>query len=110
MEAAELNRVFQMFNRNGDCRIPKKEHGNPLHNLDIHIPKAKLQSMMYKIDVNGDDCINMYKFGALHQTMMEERGEGGEEKDITAKMTIYLQKKYNFLLIRFELIKQVLLI
>ncbi|KAK8971108.1 Calmodulin-like protein 3 [Platanthera guangdongensis] len=98
MEAAELKRVFQMFDRNGDGRITKKELGDSLHNLGIHIPDAELQSMIDKIDANGDGCVDMDEFGALYQSIMEEQGgDGDEEEDMREAFNVFDQNGDGFI-------------
>ena len=54
MDPMELKRVFQLFDRNGDGRITKKELNDSLENLGIFIPDKELIQMIEKIDINGD--------------------------------------------------------
>ncbi|KAL6976229.1 Calmodulin-like protein 3 [Sarracenia purpurea var. burkii] len=81
MDSAELRRVFQLFDRNGDGKITKKELNDSLENMGISIPDADLIQMIRKIDVNGDGCVDIDEFGALYQSIMGERGGGGEEEE-----------------------------
>ncbi|CAI0426529.1 unnamed protein product [Linum tenue] len=69
MDATELKRVFQMFDRNGDGKITRKELSDSLQNLGIYIPEGDLTQMIEKIDVNGDGFVDMDEFGELYQTI-----------------------------------------
>ncbi|GMH27949.1 hypothetical protein Nepgr_029792 [Nepenthes gracilis] len=76
-----LERVFQMFDRNGDGRITRKELSDTLKNLGIYIPDTELMQMIEKIDVNRDGCVDIEEFGALYRTIMEERDEEEDTRD-----------------------------
>jgi len=72
--------VFQMFDKDGDGRITKKELNESLKNLGIIIPENELSLMLDKIDVNGDGCVDIEEFGELYKTIMvEDEDEVGEE-------------------------------
>ncbi|XP_064938352.1 calmodulin-like protein 3 [Musa acuminata AAA Group] len=88
MDPSELKRVFQMFDRNGDGRITKTELSDSLENLGIYIPEAELASMIEKIDVNGDGCVDMDEFGALYRSIMDERDE---EEDMREAFNVFDQ-------------------
>ncbi|KAG4174803.1 hypothetical protein ERO13_A11G143250v2 [Gossypium hirsutum] len=79
MDPIELGRMFQMFDRNGDGKITKQEFSYSLENLGIFIADDDLSQMIEKIDVNGDNYVNINEFGALYQTIMDDRDE---EEDI----------------------------
>ncbi|KAF8087400.1 hypothetical protein N665_0587s0007 [Sinapis alba] len=80
MDTTEIKRVFQMFDKDGDGRITKKELNDSLKNLGIIIPEKELWQMIDKIDVNGDGCVDIEEFGELYKTIMvEEDDEMGEE-------------------------------
>ncbi|GKV13280.1 hypothetical protein SLE2022_143690 [Rubroshorea leprosula] len=81
MDPTELKRVFQMFDRNGDGRITKKELNDSLENLGIFIPDLELTQMIDKIDVNGDNCVDIDEFGELYQSIMAERDEEEDMKE-----------------------------
>ncbi|XP_043722179.1 calmodulin-like protein 3 [Telopea speciosissima] len=86
MDPGELKRVFQMFDRNGDGRITKKELSDSLQNLGIFIPDDDLVQMIEKIDVNGDGCVDIDEFGGLYQTIMDERDE---EEDMREAFNVF---------------------
>ncbi|KAL2508096.1 Calmodulin-like protein 3 [Forsythia ovata] len=88
MDPAELRRVFQMFDRNGDGRITRKELSDSLEKLGIHIPEKELIQMVEKIDVNGDGFVDMEEFGTLYQTIMEEKDE---EEDMREAFNVFDQ-------------------
>ncbi|CAE6138684.1 unnamed protein product [Arabidopsis arenosa] len=80
MDSTELNRVFQMFDKDGDGRITTKELNESLKNLGIIIPENELTQIIQKIDVNGDGCVDIEEFGELYKTIMvEDEDEVGEE-------------------------------
>ncbi|KAJ0250181.1 Calmodulin-like protein 6 [Hirschfeldia incana] len=80
MDTTELKRVFQIFDKDGDGRITKKELNDSLKNLGIIIPEKELCQMIDKIDVNGDGCVDIEEFGELYKTIMvEDEDEVGEE-------------------------------
>ena len=94
MEASELKRVFQMFDRSGNGWITKKELGESLKNLGIHIPDKELASMIENIDVNGDGCVDIDEFGALYRSIMEERDE---EEDMREAFKVFDQDGDGFI-------------
>ncbi|OMP07050.1 Calcium-binding EF-hand [Corchorus olitorius] len=81
MDAAELKRVFQLFDKNGDGRISKQELNDSLENLGIFIPDGELTQMIEKIDVNGDNCVDIDEFGELYQSIMDGKDEEEDMKD-----------------------------
>ncbi|XP_021733483.1 calmodulin-like protein 3 [Chenopodium quinoa] len=94
MDQAELKRVFQMFDRNGDGKITKKELNDSLQNLGIYIPDRELSQMIEKIDVNKDGYVDMEEFGALYQTIMDERDE---EEDMREAFNVFDQNGDGFI-------------
>lgn len=94
MDPAELRRVFHMFDRNGDGRITKKELSDSLTNLGIFIPDNDLVQMIDKIDLNRDGYVDMEEFGALYQTIMEERDE---EEDMREAFNVFDQNGDGFI-------------
>ncbi|KAG0494301.1 hypothetical protein HPP92_005295 [Vanilla planifolia] len=97
VDPAELKRVFQMFDRNGDGSITKKELSDSLRNLGINVPDAELQSMIDNIDTNGDGCVDMEEFGALYQTIMDEHDDADEEDDMREAFKVFDQNGDGFI-------------
>ncbi|CAB4321434.1 unnamed protein product [Prunus armeniaca] len=91
---AEVKRVFQMFDRNGDEKITKKELRDSLENLGIYIPDKDLIQIIEKIDVNGDGFVDIDEFGALYQTIMDERDE---EEDMREAFNVFDQNGDGFI-------------
>lgn len=81
MDPSELRRIFQMFDRNGDGRITKKELSDSLENLGIFIAEKDMIQMIEKIDVNGDGYVDIDEFGALYETIMGDRDEDEDMKE-----------------------------
>ncbi|KAM0940658.1 putative EF-hand domain-containing protein [Dioscorea sansibarensis] len=94
MDPMELRRVFQMFDRNGDGRITKQELSHSLCRLGIDIPDPELAAMIDKIDINGDGCVDVDEFGALYQTIMDERDE---EEDMREAFNVFDQNGDGFI-------------
>lgn len=94
MDADELRRVFQMFDRNGDGRITKKELSDSLQNMGIFIPDKELAQMIAKIDVNGDGCVDIDEFGSLYQSIMDERDE---DEDMREAFNVFDQNGDGFI-------------
>lgn len=94
MDPVELKRVFQMFDHNGDGRITKKELSDSLDKLGISISDKDLIQMIEKIDVNGDGCVDIDEFGALYQTIMDERDE---EEDMKEAFNVFDQNGDGFI-------------
>ncbi|KAG5560896.1 hypothetical protein RHGRI_004053 [Rhododendron griersonianum] len=94
MDTAELRRVFQMFDKNGDGRITKKELNDSLENMGIFIPDPELSQMIEKIDVNGDGCVDIDEFGALYQSITEERDE---DEDMREAFNVFDQNGDGFI-------------
>ncbi|GFZ10811.1 ARF-GAP domain 11 [Actinidia rufa] len=94
MDPAELRRVFQMFDRNGDGRITKKELNDSLENMGIFIPDPELTQMIEKIDVNGDGFVDIDEFGALYQSIV---GERDEDEDMREAFNVFDQNGDGFI-------------
>ncbi|XP_021906924.1 calmodulin-like protein 7 [Carica papaya] len=94
MDSAELKRVFQMFDKNGDGRITKKELNDSLENLGIFIPDKELAQMIEKIDVNGDGCVDIDEFGSLYKSIMDEHDE---EEDMREAFNVFDQNGDGFI-------------
>ncbi|CAJ1933331.1 unnamed protein product [Sphenostylis stenocarpa] len=94
MEAVELKRVFEMFDRNGDGRISVEELSHSLENLGIKISEKELTEMIQRIDVNGDGCVDITEFGELYELIMEERNE---EEDMREAFNVFDQNRDGFI-------------
>lgn len=70
-----------MFDRNGDGSITKNELNDSLENMGIFIPGNELSQLIDKADSNGDGCVDIDEFGALYQTIMDERDEEEDMKE-----------------------------
>ncbi|KAB2039538.1 hypothetical protein ES319_D02G016600v1 [Gossypium barbadense] len=88
MDETELKRVFQMFDKNGDGKITKKDLIESLESLGIFIPEGDLIQMIEKYDVNGDNCIDFDEFGELYQSIMSDKDE---EEDIKEAFKVFDQ-------------------
>lgn len=92
-----------MFDRNGDGRITKKELNDSLENMGIFIPDKELEQMIEKIDVNRDGCVDIDEFGALYQSIMDERDE---DQDMREAFNVFDQNGDGFITV--EELKSVL--
>uniref|UniRef100_A0ACD5XI81 Uncharacterized protein n=1 Tax=Avena sativa TaxID=4498 RepID=A0ACD5XI81_AVESA len=81
VDESELRKVFQMFDKNGDGQITKKELDESLKNLGIYIPDDELDATMGKIDTNGDGCVDVQEFGLLYRSIIGEGADGGRKGD-----------------------------
>lgn len=79
-EAAELSRVFQLLDRNGDGRITREELEDCLGKLGIPVPGDELAAMIARIDADGDGCVDEEEFGELYRAIMSTGGGEDEEK------------------------------
>ncbi|XP_006652455.1 probable calcium-binding protein CML22 [Oryza brachyantha] len=75
-DAAELARVFELFDRNGDGRITREELEDSLGKLGIPVPADELAATIARIDANGDGCVDVEEFGELYRSIM-----AGDNKD-----------------------------
>ncbi|CAL0304197.1 unnamed protein product [Lupinus luteus] len=94
MDPGELKRVFQMFDRDGDGRISKKELKDSLEKLGMMIPDKELTQMIEKIDVNGDGWVDMEEFGELYESIMEEHDE---EEDMREAFNVFDHNRDGFI-------------
>ncbi|EAZ31201.1 hypothetical protein OsJ_15300 [Oryza sativa Japonica Group] len=69
-DAAELARVFELFDRNGDGRITREELEDSLGKLGIPVPADELAAVIARIDANGDG-----KDGRAKEEEEEEDGD-----------------------------------
>ncbi|XP_051131858.1 calmodulin-like protein 3 [Andrographis paniculata] len=99
METAnsDLQRVFAMFDRNGDGKISRKELSESLESLGIHIPEKELGQMMKTIDTNGDGYVDIEEFGILYATVMEDDQNGDEESDMLEAFNVFDQNRDGYI-------------
>ncbi|MBA0556146.1 hypothetical protein Golax_010385 [Gossypium laxum] len=88
MDDVEFKKVFQMFDKNGDGRISKEELNESLKKLGIFIPDDELTQMIEKIDVNGDNYVDIEEFRELYQSFMNDKDE---EEDILEAFKVFDQ-------------------
>ncbi|KAG8498979.1 hypothetical protein CXB51_005371 [Gossypium anomalum] len=88
MDDVEFKKVFQMFDKNGDGRISKEELNDSLKKLGIFIPDDELTQMIEKIDVNGDNYVDIEEFRELYQSFMNDKDE---EEDILEAFKVFDQ-------------------
>ncbi|MBA0765452.1 hypothetical protein Gotri_014648 [Gossypium trilobum] len=88
MDDVEFKKVFQMFDKNGDGRISKEELNDSLKKLGIFIPDDELTQMIKKIDVNGDNYVDIEEFRELYQSFMNDKDE---EEDILEAFKVFDQ-------------------
>ncbi|KAL1544892.1 EF-hand domain [Salvia divinorum] len=96
MDGAELSRVFQMFDTNGDGWISKSELNDSLESMGIFIPGDELSQMIDLVDVNGDGCVDIDEFATLYQTIMDDRNE---EEDMKKAFNVFDQNGDGFITI-----------
>ncbi|CAL5031282.1 unnamed protein product [Urochloa decumbens] len=87
-DSAELARVFELFDKNGDGRITREELEDSLGKLGMPVAGDELASMIARIDANGDGCVDVEEFGELYRAIMSGGGEGagaGEEEEAAAE-------------------------
>ncbi|KAK4766117.1 hypothetical protein SAY87_007759 [Trapa incisa] len=96
MDPGELKWAFQMFDRNGDGRITKKDLSDSLGNLGIFILDKELDDMIGRIDVNGNGFVDIEEFEALYGSIMNERNEEVEE-DMKEAFNVFDQNGDGFI-------------
>lgn len=76
-QQAELRRVFELFDRDGDGRITREELTESLERLGMPVHREELAATIARIDANGDGCVDMDEFTQLYETVMRVDGGGG---------------------------------
>lgn len=94
MDSDQLQRIFQMFDKNGDSRITKEELNDSLENMGIFIPDADLTQMIDNIDENHDGCVDIDEFGALYKSIMDDREN---EEDVKEAFNVFDQNRDGFI-------------
>uniref|UniRef100_A0ACD5UCD6 Uncharacterized protein n=1 Tax=Avena sativa TaxID=4498 RepID=A0ACD5UCD6_AVESA len=77
-DGAELARVFELFDRNGDGRITREELEDSLGKLGMAVPGEELAAMIARIDADGDGCVDAEEFVDLYRAITSS-GSGGAE-------------------------------
>ncbi|MBA0549203.1 hypothetical protein Goshw_017034 [Gossypium schwendimanii] len=103
MDLVELRKVFQMFDKNGDGKITKKELSDSLEEFSIFISDKEINQIIDSIDVNGDGSVDIDEFGELYQMMVNERNE---EEEMMEAFNVFDQNGDGF--ITFEELRSVL--
>ncbi|KAB2075302.1 hypothetical protein ERO13_A07G196100v2 [Gossypium hirsutum] len=103
MDLVELRKVFQMFDKNGDGKITKKELSDSLEEFSIFLSDKEINQIIDNIDVNGDGSVDIDEFGELYQMMVNERNE---EEEMMEAFNVFDQNGDGF--ITFEELRSVL--
>ena len=94
MDRDQLQRIFQMFDKNGDARITKEELNDSLENMGIFIPDSDLTQMIENIDENHDGCVDIDDLGALYKSIMDDREN---EEDVMEAFNVFDQNRDGFI-------------
>jgi calcium-binding protein CML len=73
-DGAELARVFELFDRNGDGRITREELSDSLGKLGMAVPGDELAAMIARIDADGDGCVDSEEFVELYRAITSTTG------------------------------------
>lgn len=76
-DRAELARVFELFDRNGDGRITREELEDSLGKLGMAVPSEELAAMIARIDADGDGCVDAEEFVELYRAITTSTGAEG---------------------------------
>ena len=76
-DRAELRRVFELFDRDGDGRITREELAESLERMGMPAPGDEVAATIARIDADGDGCVDMDEFGDLYDAVML-CGAGGQ--------------------------------
>ncbi|XP_047069443.1 probable calcium-binding protein CML22 [Lolium rigidum] len=74
-DGAELARVFELFDRNGDGRITREELEDSLGKLGMAVPGDELAAMIARIDADGDGCVDAEEFAELYRAITSTGSE-----------------------------------
>uniref|UniRef100_A0A0E0K249 EF-hand domain-containing protein n=1 Tax=Oryza punctata TaxID=4537 RepID=A0A0E0K249_ORYPU len=81
-QQAELRRVFELFDRDGDGRITREELTESLERLGMPVHGEELAATIARIDANGDGCVDMDEFTELYESVMRVGGGDGDAVDV----------------------------
>ncbi|CAL5016182.1 unnamed protein product [Urochloa decumbens] len=93
-DSAELARVFELFDKDGDGRITREELEDSLGKLGMPVAGDELASMIARIDANGDGCVDVEEFGELYRAIMagnaeEEKEEEAADEDMREAFRVF---------------------
>ncbi|KAK9091643.1 hypothetical protein Sjap_024820 [Stephania japonica] len=74
---ADLEKVFNSFDANGDGKISSSELENVLRALGSETSKEELKQMMEEIDTDGDGFVDLKEFAEFYRGGSGKGGEGG---------------------------------
>lgn len=80
--AVEINRLFEIFDQNGDGKITMKELQEQLGNMGIFISDPDLTQMINQVDIDGDRSVDRNEFRTLYQLIMEGEGKTAKEAEV----------------------------
>ncbi|XP_069147216.1 calmodulin-like protein 7 [Solanum lycopersicum] len=96
MNAEELRRLFQIFDKNNDGHITMNELNDSLEKMGIYIPDCELGQMIQNIDVNGDGYVDFDEFSALFKMIFMDDDED-EDEDMQEAFNVFDQNGDGFI-------------
>lgn len=97
MDAKELQRIFEMFDKNGDGKITKSELSDSLDRMGIYVDEQELDLMIARFDKDCDGCVDIDEFEALYRYIMEDEEREGEDDDIQEAFNVFDQNRDGFI-------------
>ncbi|KAF5816360.1 putative EF-hand domain pair protein CML [Helianthus annuus] len=94
MNPDQLQRIFQMFDKNNDGTITKHELNESLENMKIFISDEDLVRMIDKVDINNDGCVDLDEFGVLYKEIMDNQEN---EEDMMEAFNVFDQNRDGFI-------------
>ncbi|KAM0030362.1 putative EF-hand domain-containing protein [Helianthus debilis subsp. tardiflorus] len=94
MNPEQLQRIFQMFDKNNDGTITKHELNESLENMKIFISDEDLVRMIDKVDINNDGCVDLDEFGVLYKEIMDKQEN---EEDMMEAFNVFDQNRDGFI-------------
>ncbi|XP_006647478.1 probable calcium-binding protein CML17 [Oryza brachyantha] len=80
-DQAELRRVFELFDRDGDGRITREELTESLERLGMPVAGEELAATIARVDANGDGCVDLGEFAELYASVMRVDWDGGGDAE-----------------------------
>ncbi|KAM0001483.1 putative EF-hand domain-containing protein [Helianthus debilis subsp. tardiflorus] len=96
MNPEQLQRIFQMFDKNNDGTITKHELNESLENMKIFISDEDLVRMIDKVDINNDGCVDLDEFGVLYKEIMDKQEN---EEDMMEAFNVFDQNRDGFIVV-----------